>query len=109
MIKTMNTNENTTANAATTINLQVDWNIQDNYETKAQLEALIRDEIASLVADGIYPADLKFVGLVNNFDRKEIEVSVESKESAVDFYTHYVGGDRDHAIAELQEYYDLEI
>lgn len=104
----MNTNGNTTANA-TTINLQVDWNVQGNYETKDQLEALIRNEITSLIADGFYPADLKFVGLVNNFARKEIEVSVESKESAVDFYTDYVGGDREHAIAELQEYYDLEI
>lgn len=109
----MNTNENTTANVAT-INLEVDWNVQDNYETKAELESMIRNEITSLVADGTYPADLKFVGLVNNFDHrkfdhKEIVVSIESKDSAVDFYTAYVGGDREHAIAELQEYYDLEI
>lgn len=71
-------------------------------------EAKLRKELAGFIKDGTYPADLK-VGKVEEVrNHLDAELTFNSVKTLVEFYTVFLGGDREHAVSELKEFYGID-
>lgn len=107
----------TDKSTADRIILEVDWADWNSTLPKtSDLEVLapaIEAEIKVYIAEGVYPADIRFEGMVHGgvrgtFQHPVIEVSFSNLEAVFDFYTAYCGGDSMQAVDELEFNYGYE-
>lgn len=78
-----------------------------DFDFGADANALV-EEIDNLIDSGIYPEDLKVSKIANIEGRYfDVELNFNSKDTALVFYTAYCGGDREHALSELEEFYNI--
>lgn len=72
-------------------------------------EIEFREEMAELIADGTYPADLKIGKVEKVRNHLDAELTFDSLKTLVEFYTVASGGDREHAVSELKEFYGIDV
>jgi len=90
----MNNNEN--------LMITVSFDLHNN-------EIELRKEVTELIADGTYPADLKMGKVEKVRNHLDAELNFDSLKTLVEFYTAFVGGDREHAVSELKEFYGIDV